>query len=53
MWCPQTRKEMTAMATEDSAMARYPKMCLRLWTVMSSDTMPKPGSTMMYTAGWL
>ena len=35
MWCPQTRNEKIAIATELKAMKRYPKMCR--WDVDGDD----------------
>ena len=32
---------------------RDPKIGLREWVEITSERIPKPGKTMMYTAGWL
>ena len=43
MWCPQTRKPMTAIAKLANATKSYPKMSLRAKRVTSSLTTPMPG----------
>ena len=52
MWCAQTVSPSTLMAMLDRAIILYPKIGLREKTGKISETMPIPGRTMMYTAGW-
>src|SRR4051812_24544964 len=51
MWCPHTRKLMTAMAMLENATNLYPNIGLREKQVMISLTTAMPGRIMMYTAG--
>jgi hypothetical protein len=53
MWWPQTRNEIAAIARDENATARYPKIFLRAWTARVSLMIAIPGRIMMYTAGWL
>ena len=47
MWWPHTRKPSIAMATDESAIARYPKTFCRLNVPISSEITPKAGRIMM------
>src|SRR5580658_7166872 len=43
MWCAQTRKARTVIANSDATIAIYPKMGLRAFTDITSDTNPIAG----------
>ncbi len=47
MWCPQTRNEITAMATLEKAMKLYPKIRFFEKAVTSSLITPIEGKIMM------
>src|SRR6516164_11301997 len=47
MWCPQTMKPRTPMATMAKTIALYPKIGFRELTEMISDTRPMAGKIMM------
>ena len=47
MWCAQTPKLRSAMATVEAATNPYPKIGLRENTGITSEIMPNAGSTMM------
>src|SRR6056297_3141641 len=51
MWCPQTRKTINAIASEECAIAQYPKIVFLENVEITSDITPKPGTIIMYTAG--
>ena len=51
MWCAQTMKPKTAMASDENATKLYPKIRLREKVETSSLMTPSDGRIMMYTAG--
>src|SRR5258708_39635723 len=52
MWCPQTPRLRTAMATLEAATNSEPKIGLRETAGMLSDTMGNAGKAMLWTSGW-
>src|SRR3954471_5721969 len=52
MWCAHTVTDSPVIAIVAPTMPTYPNSGLRLNTGMTSVTMPKNGSAMMYTSGW-
>jgi len=47
MWCPQTRKPSTAIATLENPTILYPKIRFRAKQAMISLTTPMAGKIMM------
>ena len=43
IWCPHTIVERNAMARMEAIMARYPKIGLRAFTDITSETIPMAG----------
>ncbi|CAB4724808.1 unannotated protein [freshwater metagenome] len=52
MWWAHTPQPTKPIAAPEMATNLYPNSGLRLNTGSTSDTMPKLGSTRMYTSGW-
>ena len=52
IWCAQTKKPKSAIATDENATAVYPNTRFRLNVLITSEITPMPGRIMMYTAGW-
>ena len=51
IWWPQTINDKNAIAINAPTMALYPKIGLREFTAITSDTMPRAGNKIIYTSG--
>ena len=52
MWCPHTRNPMKAIASDEYAIALYPKIGFREKTGITSEMIPIAGRIITYTTGW-
>src|SRR6056297_511438 len=51
IWCPHTKKPINAIASEERAIAQYPKITFLEKVEITSEIIPNPGTIIIYTAG--